>query len=118
MLLPLLLVHQFLFLVLVDTLLTSNPAFARDLRKDSVPAPMMARFIEERQSGTTCSEVHLNEKEQDCIYNRGNLETCSTQVANTDTLGLTLCLHSSCPKISLKVIECVAIEWTVTTLTD
>jgi hypothetical protein len=42
MLLPL--VRQFLFL-LIDTLLTSNPAFARDLRRDSVPAPMMARTM-------------------------------------------------------------------------
>jgi hypothetical protein len=44
MLLPLPLVRQFLFL-LINTLLTSNPAFARDLRRDSVPAPMMARHI-------------------------------------------------------------------------
>jgi hypothetical protein len=114
MLLPLLLVRQFLFLVIIDTLLTSNPAFARDLRRDSVPAPMMARFIEERQSVTTCSEVYPNKKEQDCIYNQGNLEACSTHVASTDTLELALCLHSSCPKISWEVNECVAAEWTVT----
>ena len=112
MLLPLLLVRRFLFLVLIDTLLTSNPAFARDLRRDSVPASVMARFIEERQTVNFVSGCPANpgptDEEKDCLFDQGNLQACQDTVANNDLQPLIDCLNGICPNNSAGVNICEA----------
>jgi hypothetical protein len=112
MLLPLLLVRQFLFLVLIDTLLTSNPAFARDRRRDSVPASAMARFIEERQTVEFLAGCPVNpgpnDEDNDCLFDQGNLQACQDTVANNDFQPLLDCLNGLCPNNTPGVNFCEA----------
>ena len=112
MLLPLLLVRQFFFLVLIDTLLTSNPAFARDRRRDSVPASVMARFIEERQTVTFVSGCPANpgptDDDKDCLFDQGNLQACQDTVANNEIQPLIDCLNGVCPNNPPGVNVCEA----------
>ncbi|KAI0285804.1 hypothetical protein BGY98DRAFT_943485 [Russula aff. rugulosa BPL654] len=75
--------------------------FSRDLRRDSVPASMTARFIEERQTTAGCN---LNAYDYFCIVNQESFIQCKATAVPQD---LAYCLSQLCPNSSQQVITCV-----------
>ncbi|KAI0273019.1 hypothetical protein BGY98DRAFT_143816 [Russula aff. rugulosa BPL654] len=99
-------IQAFVALLIVTSSLTSpvNAAaiargpFSRDLRRGSVPAPVMARFIEERQQTTTttnCSTVVFN-----CLFGGTGL-ACESPLGSPSPPGtFSQCLINNCPEAS------------------
>ncbi|KAI0285803.1 hypothetical protein BGY98DRAFT_943484 [Russula aff. rugulosa BPL654] len=79
--------------------------FSRNLRRDSVPASVTARFIEERQiDGQTTSICNLNAYDYFCLIDQESANECIDTVIPQDVIH---CISLLCPNSSVKVINCV-----------
>ncbi|KAI0285799.1 hypothetical protein BGY98DRAFT_943467, partial [Russula aff. rugulosa BPL654] len=79
--------------------------FSRNLRRDSVPASVTARFIEERQiDGQTTSICNLNAYDYFCLIDQESANECIHTVIPQDVIH---CISLLCPNSSVKVINCV-----------
>ena len=83
----------------------SNPAFSRDLRRDSVPARVMARFIEERQETTTTTTTDCGPVVISCIFGVPG-QACFTGVPSPPGT-VTQCLINNCPEASAEITQCL-----------
>jgi hypothetical protein len=102
--------RQFHFLSLVDwedLLLTSNPGFARD----DLPAPVIARFIEERDGASDIARINActnSTTDVDCFITLNVLGACeSLHDLENDNSGLASCLYNLCPSTIEPVIKCL-----------
>ena len=96
-------------------MLTYNPAFASDLRRDSARQSIVDRQfgrieISEQTFLLNCITAPGNSNDQagdiECLFTLGNFDQC-INTEGPDLKGRLSCFGSTCPNTSSKVIQCI-----------